>query len=226
MNGALSQGAVQIARAAVHQEWIAANLANVQTPGYKRRVAAFALPPEGAGAAGRRRVPEDSVIDLRQGELRYTEAPFDVALETAQGARYSRNGALALDAAGVLVDRSARPILGAAGPIRIDPSGGAVTIDETGEVFQDGGSRGRLRLVDFADAARLEPEDGGLLRPRPGMAERAATSARVRQGYRELSNVDEIGELIEMMVAFRTLEASQRVIQAVDRSTERLVNER
>ncbi|MBI1849939.1 MAG: flagellar hook-basal body complex protein [Planctomycetes bacterium] len=234
MTGALEQGAALFARTAVHQEWIATNLANIQTPGYKRRMATFTLPPENGNRRGPRGAEPDGGIDLSQGDLRQTDATFDLALDgqgffaiqTPAGVRYTRNGVFGLRTDGTLGDRLGRTVLGTAGPIRLDGSGGPVTVDETGEFFQDGDSKGKLRVVDFANASRLVPEEGSLLQSRPGMVERAAPATRIRQGFREAANVDEMSELVEMLIAMRTLEASQKVTQISNESTSRLVNEK
>jgi flagellar basal-body rod protein FlgF len=234
MNAAITQGAALFTRTAVRQEWITTNLANLQTPGYKRRVSSALLPPAAPGRAGATGAEAIGALDLRQGDLRATEAPFDLALDgpgffavqTPAGTRYTRNGVFGLRPDGTLGDRAGHVVLGTSGPIRIDGLGGQVTIDETGEVFQDGGSKGKLRVVDFADAGRLVPEDGSLLQARPGMLERASAGTRVRQGFREQANVDEVTELVEMLIAMRSLEASQKVTQVANDTTSRLVNER
>ena len=48
---------------------------------------------------------------------------------------------------------------------------------------------------------------------------------RVRQGFLEGSNVNPVTEMVQMIEVNRAYEANQRVIQAQDQATSRLINE-
>jgi flagellar basal-body rod protein FlgG len=48
---------------------------------------------------------------------------------------------------------------------------------------------------------------------------------RIQQGYIERSNVDVSQTMTEMLSAYRSFEANQKVLQAYDRSMEKTVNE-
>jgi flagellar basal-body rod protein FlgG len=103
-----------------------------------------------------------------------------------------------------------------------------VVINETGEVFARVGtdtdlqSLGQLTLANFANDAGLEPVAGSLYR------ETVASGApvvgvpgdpsfgTVHQSYLELSNVDPVKEITELITAQRSYEMSSKVIQAVD----------
>ena len=47
----------------------------------------------------------------------------------------------------------------------------------------------------------------------------------IKQGFVEGSNVDAVQTMTEMLSTYRLYEANQRVLQAYDRSMEKLVNE-
>src|SRR5688572_882847 len=145
----------------VRQDQIANDLANVSTPGYKgdrtsqRSFADMLL---------RNRESGDTVgvtslgaqiaeirTDMRQGGLRETEEPLDLALEgtgflvvqTAEGQRYTRNGRLALDPQGNLVTMGGDRVLGADGqPVR--PGAGVVKVAPDGTVSVGGREAGKL----------------------------------------------------------------------------------
>ena len=228
---------VQAARTDV----IAGNLAGASVPGFKRdvlSVTAFGRALDytaGGGAAG---VPNglllrpSTEVDLRPGPMRQTGGRLDVALEgpgylcveTARGEAYTRGGALRLDASRRLVTAAGDPMVGQAGPIRID--GTEVEFRENGDVVVDGARVDRLKLADFAPGTAMARLGRGLLGAGAASAvPHEATEVRVRQGYLEGANVDAIAEMAAMISALRAFEASQRALQAIDQTLEKAINE-
>jgi flagellar basal-body rod protein FlgG len=47
----------------------------------------------------------------------------------------------------------------------------------------------------------------------------------VQQGYLELSNVNVVREMVDMITVMRSYEANQKILQAQDSTLERAVNE-
>src|SRR4051812_17860177 len=96
---------------------VAMNIANVQTPGYKRAVVTtvpFGQRVEAAGTA------QPAIhTDSRPGTLKTTGQGLDFALagpgwfevRTPQGAAYTRNGSFRLDAAGRLVTQQGHAVM-------------------------------------------------------------------------------------------------------------------
>ena len=226
---------VQAARTDV----IAGNLAGASVPGFKRdvlSVTAFGRALDytaGGGAAG---VPNglllrpSTEVDLRPGPMRQTAGRLDVALEgpgylcveTARGEAYTRGGALRLDASRRLVTAAGDPMVGQAGPIRIE--GMEVEFRENGDVVVDGVRVDRLKLADFAPGTAMARLGRGLLGAGAAVPQEA-TEVRVRQGYLEGANVDAIAEMAAMISALRAFEASQRALQANDQTLEKAINE-
>ena len=112
----------------------------------------------------------------RKAPLEHTKNPLDVAIDgngflvvqTPAGERYTRDGGLQINNQGQLVNASGHPVLGTSGPIVFQPTDKDVTIAADGNVTVLEGTnrinsvRGKLRLVNFADAAeagegRLQP---------------------------------------------------------------------
>lgn len=192
------------------------NLANTSTNGYKaERV--FATLLDGA------RLQTRTETSFANGALSPTGRPLDVALDgpgflvvqTEQGLRYTRNGSLTIDDAGLLVDSRGNPVLGRQGTIVLPP--GEIEIQTDGTILVDDAPMGTLRV----DAT---PRDGPPLRregshyfvapARAARIEPGTTS--IRQGHIEQSNMDPIEALVEMLEIQRAYSAIQRSAQIID----------
>ncbi len=215
---------------------VAMNLANVQTPGYKRQLALalpFAARVEGAGAnavGGPQPAPLPAThTDLRPGTLKATGQPLDLALAgpawfevaTPHGVAYTRQGDFRLDARGRLVTRQGHAVMGVAGEIQLLQ--GAPVIDRAGRVFESAAAAGpgaapvaQLKLVQFDPDASVEPLGEGLVtvRGEPVAATEGATP--VQQGFLENSNVSQMQEMVRLMESVRHLEAMQKVATGYD----------
>jgi flagellar basal body rod protein FlgG len=208
------------------------NLANSSTSGFKRRVNSFSAELQRQQRLSEERnllvgkiVAEES-IDYSQGQLTRTDRPLDVALEgngfltleTPQGPLYTRNGALAINLLNQLVDSSGRLAAGRNGPIVIPREVGENTlkIDADGTVRggEEGMELGRLRIVEFGDAAReLIPAGHGCFRAPEGVPAVAAKNTTLRQGSQENSNVQMMQELTGLMTLSRLYESNINVLR-------------
>lgn len=95
-------------------------------------------------------------------------------------------------------------------------------------IWFGGQQLGTLALVRFPSPQRLEKQGDGLFRAsedagEPGNA--MPGQAIVKQGYLELSNVDAIEEMVNMIEVMRSYEASQRAIRAQDGALSKVINE-
>jgi flagellar basal-body rod protein FlgG len=50
-------------------------------------------------------------------------------------------------------------------------------------------------------------------------------SGTIQQGYTELSNVNVIREMVDMITVMRSYEANSRIMQAIDSTLDKAVNE-
>ncbi len=218
------------------QEILANNLANLETPGYKRDRVAFrreldaqisAAASEGQDVAG-----EQVLVDFSQGSLEKTGRPLDFALEgkgffaveTANGIRYTRAGNFSIDADGYLVTPLGDRVLGEGGPIQLGNE--EVRVAKDGEIWQGDVAVDRLRLVEFNDLTKLAKEGHNLFRlTDPSERELPAENTRVLQGYLEGSNVNPIEEMVEMMLVYRNFEAEQKSVQVQDETLGKAIND-
>jgi len=229
---------------------ISNNVANLQTPGFKRSrvnfvdvataaVAGPAIPAEHRGDGTR--IASTSAF-FGAGELRPTNNPLDVAIdgdgffevEAADGRLlYTRDGQFRVDADGNLVTvqgmKLARGLQIPAGAtdVRIAPNGvvSAVLAGDTART-----ELGTLELATFAAPDALESVGdnqfaatdaaGGPMYAQPG----DTAVGRLQQGYVEGSNVDMIDEMSSLVLAQRAYQLNARVLQASDQILETINN--
>ncbi|HVP11929.1 MAG TPA: flagellar hook-basal body protein [Phycisphaerae bacterium] len=229
------------------QAIIANNLANADTPGFKADRIAFQERLNAATAHGdmRARNPVLDAMtgglfetpiytDFAQGNIIPSNNPLDLAVEgdgfltvqTKDGARYTRDGRLLMNADGELVHAaSGGAVLGNdSQPIVLDPvAREAVKIDESGQVSQGERIAGRLALVDFGDRQQLG-KVGENLYSANGLKGTEAHGS-IRQSAYEASTVEPANVLVDLISASRAYEANARLIALQDDSLGRVVNE-
>jgi flagellar basal-body rod protein FlgG len=229
------------------QNVTASNIANVMTPGFKgqktidqgfnqvlfnRMRNPFWLNRiEGPGGGVQ---THETYSDLRPGALETTGNPLDVALQgpgyiaidTADGVRYTRDGSLSIGPNGVLATVDGHPVQNAAGG-DIPAQGGNVRIADDGTVLVDGAVAGQIRLVEFGEPRLLQREGNNLMRaPEEGQAgEVDAADTSLTPGAVERSNVQLAEEMVNMTLALRTYEAHQKIITTIDATAGRLIEQ-
>ncbi len=212
---------------------ISSNLANVDTPGYKRRgTATFAFEARTAGGPSRG-IATRSSVDWGQGVLDRTENVYDLALygdgffaiDSPAGEVYSREGGFKIDANGVLQTAEGYPVAWERLTGAIDPRGLPVVVDGEGNVRQGESDLGRLRLVAFEDKGRLEQNADGFWEAPPSLKQKAHTAV-VHQGALERSNSVALEEVVTMIALQRSFDSSSRVMSSISKSYEKLTQVR
>lgn len=211
---------------------IANNVANVNTNGFKARQARFQeylMPKASAEAfprADRRLsyvIDSGTPLDTSTGNIERTGNPLDVAVngdgflavQTPGGERYTRNGAMQVNAQGQLVTSDGYPVLGDNGPISFSPQESGAAIAADGTVSTDQGQRGKVRLVRFADARTLQ-NVGANLFSSTAAAQPAGTTSRLEPGSIERSNVKPVLEMSRLIDVNRTYTAVSGMVQRLD----------
>jgi flagellar basal-body rod protein FlgF len=209
---------------------IANNLANAQTPAFKREAVKFeeavSRVASGDGQSGQQSVSfvEDKgvVRDLTEGQLNKTGAPFDLAIHgdgyfvvrTANGDRYTRNGHFTLDPQGRIVTSAGDQLQGEGGPITITPDDGDVHIAQDGTVTGKQGQLGKVRLVNFDDERALVKQGASLYNTdQPPIP---VEKPHIEQGMLENSNVEPVVEISHMIEVMRAYQASANLTQTGD----------
>ncbi|WP_282141189.1 flagellar hook-basal body protein [Cytobacillus oceanisediminis] len=157
------------------------------------------------------------------GSVFYTAAGIDGEQ------RYTRNGNFTLDGEGYLTTASGLYILDDAGE-RIQLSSDRFKVSEDGVITGEAGETARLGIMYVQNPESLRKEGDGLFAvTEESVLENAYNAQNVQfklqQGYLERSNVDASRTMTDMMTAYRSFEANQKVLQAYDRSMEKAANE-
>ena len=206
------------------QEVTANNLANANSDAFKvDRITARQLP----GATFPQAVER---TDLRQGMLRETGRPLDLALDgdgyltvqTPAGERLTRGGSLELDPSGRITDAHGAPLMGDKGPIVA--AGGTIEVHGDGSVLVDGALVGRLRIVQVpADQVRKEGYGRYLAATPPQPA--ADATVRLRQGAIEEPNVDPLIGMVDLVAIQRAYAANLDALRSMDGVLGTIVNQ-
>lgn len=222
----LRNAAASMAELAQRQDRVANNLANANTVGYRRDQAFSTALRERIDAEG---APQSTrvagqVADLAPGALSETGNALDLALDgegffAVQGddgrMRYTRAGQFMLDAEGTVRSPQGHALLRDDGaPLTIPPSGGEIAVTTAGEVSVGGVAIGRVQVVAVEDPGALVRLDGATF-DAAGVAAQPG-EARVRQGFLESSNVDAVGEMVELMAHVRLFESQQKALRTTD----------
>ncbi len=228
------------------QDAIAQNIANAATTGFKRDLPQFqsfqeallqstagSTPGATVGGLGPGVGVRGLATDFSDGALQQTGNPLDIALtgdaflavQTPQGVRYSRDGALTRDAQGQLVQANGSgAVLDPSGrPISLPAKTKNITITPSGGVLADGVSVGRLQLVSLTRTSGASKQGDNLF-SQPNVAP-AGPNATVHQGYLESSNVNIVKEMVAMISVQRAYETDQKMVQAEDEATNKAAND-
>ena len=176
-----------------------------------------------------------SEIIQQQGDFNQTGNPLDLTIQgsgffqvqlPSGEVAYTRSGAFHLDPTGIIVDAQGNQLQPA---ITIPSSATNITIGTDGTVSvlipgqQQAQQVGNIQLATFANPGGLNSvgnnyflettASGNPIVGTPGGAEGLGT---LQQGMLENSNVDVVGEFIQMILAQRSYEANSRVVHAAD----------
>jgi len=138
---------------------------------------------------------------------------------TPMGERYTKNGQLMINEEGYLSTVDGYLVLGERGSVQVQ-QGGEIVITAGGEILIDGKFIDNLRVVIPQGGERIEKIGNNLVNfnPQPVQPE-------VEQYALENSNVNVVREMVELISAYRAYESNQKLIQAEDGITERLISD-
>ena len=232
------------------QDVISNNIANAETVGFKKDLALFQQRPTAAQEAGSIGATNKMLeklgggifaaptrIDTSQGDLEPTGNSLDIGIQgngyfkvnDGSKTHLTRDGRFMLDQAGHLVmsnaasqqvlDQKDRPI-----QFDLKRAGRPISINEQGQIEQDGKPVGTIGLYDAADSSKLQKQGGNLM-SHPDTANLRPATGIIRGGFVEHANVEPATELAQLMDSQRQLEANANMIRYQDQTLARLVND-
>lgn len=230
------------------------NLANSSTVGFKKEgstseafsdVLAYKLKDESVGLGVAQRIGwnnpgvkiGENYTDFTQGSFRVTDNTYDLALagdgffaieftnkagETST--KYTRAGSFTLNKDGYLVTADGDYVLDTQNRrIRLNTLLDS-KITENGTIFQNDVAVARIQVADFEDYDYLEKYGETYYQPVEG-ARLTAGSAEIKSGYLEMSNVQVVTEMVNLINITRAYETNQKIMQTYDSSLEIVVNQ-
>jgi len=235
------------------QENVSNNIANLETPSFKKQTLLVTAREEskfekeskdGKSPIGNMQLGlrVDGVeTDFSQGLLRETGRPEDLAISgnayfktmTASGEMaYTRNGSLSIDADGYVSNSDGFPILGIKNSgsklEQIQLSTKNFRVDGEGNLASlEGKKLWNMAFVDIADTSLLEEAGPGVYVSTSDNDDNEieAQDAKIVSGMKEASNVNALEEMVKLMEVSRSFESNQKIIQALDESLDKAVNE-
>lgn len=215
------------------------NLANLNTPGFKRQMlvgetqtfdqtlASLVANKDPYAEGDHERSPAAvnmrTVTDYSQGPIKNTGNDLDVALKnpneffvinTDSGPQYTRAGNFTLKDNGDLVTADGFQVSGDGGAITT--SGPGVKIAPDGSVTSNGQVVGRLQVVRIENLNDLERVGSSRFTLKQGAATPEAIVAEMVPQSLEMSNVSAISSVIDLMTANRAFDMYSKSAQAID----------
>lgn len=231
MNRSLSVAAAGMATQTAVLDGIAANLANVDVPGYRVGRTEFA---SFIGADGQVAAPQSGQQHrlFTQGRLDATNDANDLAIDgegffivlpTAGGRAYTRAGNFTPDNAGRLRLPNGAVLEG----VHLPRGSVSFHVDDRGKVLAQVAGRsgdagaGRIALATFANPAGLELRPDGLFYRSAGAGQMLTAPAgapfgAIKQRFLERANVTIVAAMMAVLAAQRAYEANAKVVQAAD----------
>ena len=230
------------------------NLANASTVGYKKEgttsqsfddILTLKIKDESEGVHLAKKLGRnnpgvkigENYTDYSQGSFRATNNPYDLALagdgffaieytnkagETST--MYTRAGSFTLNKDGNLVNSEGDYVLDVDGKhIQLD------TLQESqiyndGSIVQNGKFVAQIQIADFENYDYLEKFGESYYIPVEG-ASKMQGNAEVKSGFLEMSNVQVVSEMVNLIAITRAYESNQKIIQTYDSSLEIAVSQ-
>lgn len=215
-----------------------ANLANINTVGFRAELAAqTAAPIEQPGIPSRvNAVLAPGGFDATEGALESTGNPLDVAVsgndwiavQAPDGSEaYTRAGNLHITANGQLVNGAGHAVLDVSGsPVAIPPamtttigSDGTIAVVPLGQTPNTVAQVGRIKVVQ-ANADQLSRGQDALFHAVPGFTPEPAAGDVLTTGALETSNVNPAEALVQMIQLSRQFQMQTKLMNTVDQNAQ------
>lgn len=180
----------------------------------------------------------ENYVDYSQGSFRITDNTYDLALSGkgffaveftnkagVSSIKYTRNGHFTLTKEGYLTTQEGDYVLDTQNRrIRLDTLKDAA-IDEDGNITQNKQTVAQIGVWDFENYDYLKRYGETYFEPVDGASRIAATDVAVESGYLEMSNVQTVQEMVNLIAITRQYESNQKIVQTYDSTMDVAVNQ-
>ncbi len=222
---------------------ISNNIANVETPGYKKqdvssttfgdilisRIDSHSVTP--IGKLGAISTVDKTNVIHSEGSLNNTgrnqdfaikgEGFFAVQGQNNTGLYYTRNGSFNVDAQGYLTLNGVGRVVGNNGPIRVGTD--SFTSDGQGNIYVNGSIVDKIAVYNFADYNNLKLAPNGLFTAAAGATQEQ--NPQILWKTLEGSNVDTAEEMTDAISAQRTLQSCSESLKMYDQVLQKAVTD-
>ncbi len=200
------------------------NIANINTPGFKKQSMLFVEHLNKAGEA-KDTISQvndySSYRDNTQGALRKTDNQLDLAIQgdgffvvkTPEGQKYARAGNFTLNNQREIVTKDGYQVMGDGGPLVIQEDAYDINITKEGTISTNSGDVGKIKLVTFKNLNNIVPIGNNLFEATKDK-ETAVLNPSIQQGMLEQSNVQPVLEMSRMIEIQRMFEMTQNLVRS------------
>lgn len=219
------------------------NVANAQTPGYRKSdvvTTSFPILLENATRSTEDRgvsflsMPkvQGSYNDMQNGAMFKTGSNTDMAIGgegffvvmSREGEFFTRDGRFYINEDGRLLTSSGDfPVLGRSGPISVTP-GSKFEISRSGAVIVDDVETDKIRILKFRDRSGLVSVNNSFFKSPPeGIVYEEEENPIIAQGFIESSNVSVINEMTNMITTQRSYELAAKIIKNREADMQKII---
>jgi flagellar basal-body rod protein FlgG len=174
-------------------------------------------------------------VDFSSGTIKETGKTLDLALsnpnaffaiDTPFGVKFTRAGNFMLDENRALVTQEGFKVIST----NVDNNDGIiipvgkVSIAEDGQIYVDNLPVDAISIVEFDNLENLQ-KTGYNLFTALNTLPNETDNPKVMQGYLEMSNINPLTEMVNMISSQRAFETYQKVIRTIDTLNDRAANE-
>ncbi|MDP4091320.1 MAG: flagellar hook-basal body complex protein, partial [Bacillota bacterium] len=176
---------------------------------------------------------DETTTDFSQGLLQASDSDTDFGLDgkgfftvnRGSTTYYTRDGSFHVNNMGYLVNSSGDNVMGISkqtGLLEPIYAGNKkLTSDDNNGIYLDGTPAYDFNIADFSDYKSLQKSGDNLY----SGSNPIASTAVAKQNTIEKSNVNVINEMVNMMTVMRTFESNQKVLQSMDETLGKAVND-
>lgn len=181
----------------------------------------------------------ETYFDMSQGSFQETDNLYNFALSGngfftisttnkagEESIKYTRDGDFTVSQDGYLQTKDGDYVLGDGGS-RIQIPGAdtvEINVNELGEIYVGNDYISTLQLTDFESYDALSSYGENMYQATDAAVTKDA-DATVTQGYLEMSNVNVVTEMVDLIAISRSYETNQKMMQTVDSTLQKAVND-